>query len=84
MFILPFLCDQLLSLTTEPVREETKGGEKVERMTVQEAAEYLGITPQLLRMLMDKGELRIGKVVRNKRRNTYLIYRELIEEGVKS
>jgi excisionase family DNA binding protein len=52
-------------------------------MTVQEAAEYLGITPQLLRMLMDKGELRIGKVVRNKRRNTYLIYRELIEEGVK-
>ena len=49
------------------------------RMTVKEAARYLGITPQLLRMLMDRGELNIGKVVRNKRRNTYLIYREYLE-----
>ncbi len=56
---------------------------KVERMTVKEAAEYLDITPALLRYLMDIGELKIGKVVRNKRRNTYLIYRELIKEGVK-
>lgn len=52
------------------------------RMTVKEAARCLGITPQLLRMLMDRGELNIGKVVRNKRRNTYLIYREYLE-GVK-
>jgi excisionase family DNA binding protein len=52
------------------------------RMTVKEAAEYLGITPALLRYLMDRGELKIGKVIRNEKRNTYLIYREYLE-GVK-
>lgn len=55
----------------------------MERMTVREAADYLKITPALVRYLMDKGTLKIGKVVRNKKRNTYLIYREFIE-GVKS
>ena len=52
----------------------------MERLTVKQAAKELGITPQLLRMLMDRGELPIGKVVRNKRRNTYLIYREYLNE----
>lgn len=56
----------------------------MERMTVQEAADYLKITPALVRYLMDKGVLKIGKVVRNKKRNTYIIYRELIKEGVTS
>lgn len=56
----------------------------MERMTVREAANYLQITPALLRYLMDRGELKIGKVVRNKKRNTYIIYRELIKEGMTS
>lgn len=61
-----------------------KGDDDMERLTVREAANYLQITPALLRYLMDRGELKIGKVVRNKKRNTYIIYRELIKEGVTS
>lgn len=54
----------------------------MERMTVQEAADYLKISVQQVRYMMDIGKLKIGMVVRHKKRNTYLIYRELLE-GVK-
>ena len=59
-----------------------EGGEEMERMTVQEAADYLKISVQQVRYMMDIGKLKIGMVVRHKKRNTYLIYRELLE-GVK-
>ena len=63
-------------------QERKKEGEEMERMTVQEAADYLKISVQQVRYMMDIGKLKIGMVVRHKKRNTYLIYRELLE-GVK-
>lgn len=56
-----------------------------ERITTKEAADILGITPELLRIWMRKGKLKIGKVVRvgvkgSTREYEYLIYRDLVEK----
>ena len=54
----------------------------MERLTVMQAAQLLGIAPETVRYLMEKGELPIGRVIKNQRRNTYLIFRELVNREI--
>lgn len=52
--------------------------QKSERVSVEEAARLLGITPQGVRVQMQRGLLDIGIVVpsvKGNKKNTYLIYR---------
>lgn len=53
-----------------------------ERITTAEAGRILCINPETVRYLMDTGELHIGKIIRNKKRNTYVIYRHLCEQAL--
>ena len=53
-----------------------------ERLSVMQAAQLLGIAPETVRYLMEKGELPIGRVIKNQRRNTFLIYRELVNREI--
>lgn len=48
------------------------------RITVKEAADRLSVTEEQIHSLM-QGGLNIGFVIRGKRRNTYIVYKELIE-----
>ena len=54
----------------------------VERITVKEAAQMMGISCQAVRILMQRKEVNIGFVV-GKGKKRYLIYRERVEESVK-
>ena len=59
----------------------------MEKITVKEAASILNISPQAVRVQMDRGILKIGKVVpsiASGQRKTYLIYRELIDDFMRS
>lgn len=60
----------------------SKGG-KMERVTVQEASNVLGMTPHAVRLLMQQGQLNIGYVIRQEYRCTYLIYKDLLDAEVK-
>lgn len=48
------------------------------RITIEEAAKELGISRQLLRILMQKGKLDIGFVIDGKRK-TYVIFEEKLK-----
>ncbi len=52
----------------------------MERVPVKDASVMLGLHPDTLRIMMTTGELPIGRVVKGKRRNTYLIYKNLLEK----
>lgn len=53
----------------------------MERITVTEAARMLGISPQAVRVQMQRGILPIGKVFEGitGEKSMYLIYRERVE-----
>ena len=51
-----------------------------ERISTEEAAKKLNITPQLLRLSMQRGQLPIGMVLGEGKRLTYVIYREKVEK----
>jgi hypothetical protein len=55
----------------------------MERVTVQEASNALGMTPHAVRLLMQQGQLDIGYVIRQECRCTYLIYKDLLDAEVK-
>ena len=48
-----------------------------ERLSVQEAAEILEITPAMVRMLCKTGQL--GRVMQDGKRSIFLIYRKQVE-----
>ena len=52
--------------------------EQSTRLTVQEAADILGICPAAIRVRMRKGLLPIGRVVKIGKRREYMIYRGLV------
>lgn len=52
--------------------------EKAKRVSVKEAAEILGIHPNLVREGMRQGTLPIGSVIENEKNYSYLIYEEKI------
>ena len=54
--------------------------EKLERVTVAQASEELCITPLTLRIMMECGILPIGIVKKSIKRNTYIIYRNMLDE----
>lgn len=54
----------------------------MERMSVAEAAEVLGISTESLRYWMEQGKLKIGKVIKGRKRNTYLIFREMVNKEI--
>ena len=54
----------------------------MERITVREAAEMLGISSQAVRVLMAKKKINIGIVVQGKDKKRYLIYREKVEKEI--
>lgn len=53
-----------------------------ERISVTEAAQMLSMTPQLLRLSMQRGQLPIGMVLGEGKRLTYVIYREKVEKFI--
>ena len=53
----------------------------MERITVNEAAELLGISKQAVRVLMERNVLEIGMVVDGKRKR-YLIFKEKLAQAV--
>lgn len=52
----------------------------MERITVREAARFLQTTPLTVRVAMEQGILPIGIVVKKQQRNTYLVYKELLQK----
>jgi excisionase family DNA binding protein len=54
----------------------------MERVTVKDAAALLGLHPYTVRYWMETGRLPIGRVIKGKKKNSYLIYRELLEREV--
>lgn len=55
----------------------------MERITVKEAAEMLGVSEQAVRIMMQKKMVNIGFVVQAKDKKRYLIYRERVEKEIK-
>lgn len=54
---------------------------KIERITVQQAAEELKMTPLTIRGCMMDGSLPIGYVIgKGKQRKTFVIYKEAVEK----
>lgn len=54
-----------------------------ERITVREASEILGMTPDYLRYLLRKGQLPIGTAVKGKgNMYRYLIFRNKLDEFI--
>lgn len=54
-----------------------------ERITVREASEILGMTPDYLRYLLRKGQIPIGTAVKGKgNMYRYLIFRNKLDEFV--
>lgn len=53
--------------------------DRVQRITVKEAAQELSMDPQCLRYMMRKGTLPIGHVLESEERCTYYIYREKLD-----
>jgi hypothetical protein len=54
--------------------------EKLERVTVAQAAEELCISPLTVRGMMECGILPIGIVKESPKRCTYIIYRNMLDE----
>lgn len=53
------------------------------RITVHQAAQKLGISDQAVRVQMQSGDLRIGKIIQGERgHNTYVIYDALLDREV--
>lgn len=53
------------------------------RITVHQAAQKLGISDQAVRVQMQSGDLKIGKIMRGDRgHNTYIIYEELVDKVI--
>ena len=53
------------------------------RITVRQAAQKLGISDQAVRVQMQSGDLKIGKMILGERgHNTYIIYDELVDREV--
>ena len=53
------------------------------RITVHQAAQKLGISDQAVRVQMQDGDLKIGKLIPGERgHNTYVIYDELVDREV--
>lgn len=50
------------------------------RLTVDEAAKMLNITPQMLRIAMQREKLQLGFVFGEGKRKTYVIYRDKVEK----
>lgn len=57
--------------------------ENATRITIKEASKALGIHEDSVRYLMKKGKLPIGIVRTSKKRNTYYVYREMLERFLK-
>lgn len=54
----------------------------MERVTIKQAAEMLGVTQEGLRQLMLRKKIDIGFVVDRKQRHTYYIFREKLNRLV--
>ena len=52
----------------------------MERITVEQAAEQLGLSSFSVRELMRQDQLPIGKVMHGNRRDTFYIWQELIDQ----
>lgn len=53
------------------------------RITVRQAAQKLGISDQAVRVQMQSGDLKIGKMIQGERgHNTYVIYDQLVDREV--
>lgn len=50
------------------------------RLSIKEAAKELGTSPAFIRSRMKSGALPIGKCIKGKKRNSYFIYKELIQD----
>ena len=56
---------------------------KFTRITVRQAAQKLSLSDQAVRVQMQSGDLRIGKIIQGERgHNTYIIYDELVDREV--
>ena len=56
----------------------------MERISVGEAAEMMGISKQAVRVLMQKKAINIGFIVQGKDKKRYLIYRERVEKVIEN
>lgn len=54
----------------------------MERITIEEAANLLGVSKQAVRIMMQKKAVDIGIVVKSGNRKTYLIFREKLNKLV--
>lgn len=55
----------------------------MERITLEEAAEMIGVNRESLAKWIAEGEIKIGRRIRIGKRATYLIYRENVEKFLK-
>ena len=56
----------------------------MERITVKEAAQMMGISKQAVRVLMQRKAINIGFIVQGKDKKRYLIYRERVEKVIEN
>lgn len=54
----------------------------MERITIEEAANLLGVSKQAVRIMMQKKTVDLGIVVESGNRKTYLIFREKLNKLV--
>ena len=52
----------------------------MKRITVSDAANQLGISPQAVRTQIERKKLPIGFVMESKKKNTYVIYQEWLDK----
>lgn len=59
---------------------QLKGGFNVSKLTIRETALRLGISPQSLRLGLQRGELPFGSAIKTSDRYTYVIYEKKLKE----
>ena len=52
----------------------------MERVSIKEASEMLGVSPQAVRLLMQRKRVDIGLVVDSGSKKTYIIFREKLNK----
>lgn len=57
-----------------------KGVFNVSKITINEVASMLGISPQSLRLGLQRGELPFGSAIKTSDRYTYVIYEKKLKE----